>query len=285
MRTKNNLSEIITRNRSLTLILFASVFLLQISMSIKAQTDHGGADVTWENETVSGVHTNIGTLNINGAVTVSSLSRLVVTAATINVNGGLSAFAAGYTENDVSLGDGIDGGNNHGSGGGGYGGMGGNGNTYAVGGTNWGIPDITIEMDFPNEFGSAGGPGGGAIRLTATGLMTINGTISANGKDGLNYSDDGQAGGAGGSIWLDCGTLAGAGTVSAAGGDAQSTTSRGQGGGGGGRIAIYYGGTEDFNLTTNVIAGINDANVVTSAASGTCHVESRSPAGTVILVL
>ncbi|MBW2172817.1 MAG: right-handed parallel beta-helix repeat-containing protein [Deltaproteobacteria bacterium] len=89
----------------------------------------------------------------------------------------------------------------------------------------------------PTALGSGGGGvvsgrGGGAIRLNVTGTLTIDGSISAPGTQGIgNY-----AGGSGGSVWLICDTFAGAGSVSANGGKGANTTY--PGGGGGGRIHI-----------------------------------------------
>jgi parallel beta-helix repeat protein len=114
------------------------------------------------------------------------------------------------------------------SGGGGYGGRGGNGRDSA-GGPTYGT------MYEPTALGSGGGGGAsgrgaGAIKLNVTNTLTLNGTISANGTQGLgNY-----AGGSGGSIWLICDTFAGQGSITANGGKGANTTY--PGGGGGGRI-------------------------------------------------
>ena len=82
----------------------------------------------------------------------------------------------------------------------------GGGNTYNVPGT--------------------GGTGGGAIKVQATGVLTLNGTIAANGGAG-------SGGGSGGSVWLVADTLTGAGLVGATGGDGT-----GAAGGGGGRVMV-----------------------------------------------
>jgi len=230
----------------LTLVLSVLALTFLSSRPVLGQTDHGGTNVTWSGQQVSGVHYNINTLTVNGTVTVTPKVSLVVTAAAINVNGVLSADFAGYVPGDTSSGQGGTGGNNTGAGGGGYGGAGGNGNTGVLGGTNWGNPDITTEKDSPNEFGSAGGTaysctggkGGGAIKLAATGTLTVSGEITADGQNGQTEADDGSGGGAGGSIWLDCNTLAGGGFVTAFGGEGQDVAGKG-GGGGGGRISVY----------------------------------------------
>ena len=77
-----------------------------------------------------------------------------------------------------------------------------------------------------------GGSGGGVIKLTVTGALTVNGSISANG-DAAQYP---AGGGSGGSVWLSVGTLAGSGEITADGGGASSAS----GGGGGGRLAVNY---------------------------------------------
>ena len=90
----------------------------------------------------------------------------------------------------------------------------------------------------PVNLGSGGGGryggwtrGGGAIELTIEKTITLDGEISA---DGISGGDGNTAGGAGGSVWIECDTLQGAGSISTDG----SLGSNGAGGGG--RIAIHY---------------------------------------------
>lgn len=85
------------------------------------------------------------------------------------------------------------------------------------------------------SYWGAGAAGGGVLRFTVNGRLTLAGTCTANGLNGST------GGGAGGSIWLTVGELAGTGGIGANGGSAYA------GGGGGGRIAIYF--------TTNSFAG------------------------------
>lgn len=84
----------------------------------------------------------------------------------------------------------------------------------------------------PTRLGSNGngGTGGGAVRLNVAGDTTLNGIISADGRD---TRDHWQVGGAGGSVWLTTASLAGRGTIRARGGHGRAS-----GGGGGGRIAV-----------------------------------------------
>ncbi len=119
-----------------------------------------------------------------------------------------------------------------GNGGGGYGGNGGTGG-YGGSGSPYGS---AVE---PEDLGSGGGeaymnpgaPGGGAIRLVASGTLTNDGIISANGADPAGTGGAGS----GGSIYVTTNGLSGSGSFTANGG-----TGGHGGGGGGGRIAIYY---------------------------------------------
>ena len=106
----------------------------------------------------------------------------------------------------------------------------------------------------PDEPGSGGGYsgsysyGGGAIHIMATnGTLTVNGKIAANGGDVTNSSP------AGGSVWIECGTLAGTGTIDAYAGRATSYSH-----GGGGRIAVRQYVANDITAYTGLIrAGRN----------------------------
>lgn len=80
--------------------------------------------------------------------------------------------------------------------------------------------------------------GGGCLKLNVTGLLTADGRLSADGTPGRT---NGAGGGAGGSLWLTVGGLAGTGIISASGGAGhQGGGVAGGGGGGGGGIAVYY---------------------------------------------
>jgi hypothetical protein len=185
----------------------------------------------------------IGNLTIasNGLLLVSSvLSPLNLTSSgnvTIQAGGSLLADNAGYAAG-AGIGHGY---NYYGTGypcgGGGHGGGGANGSlTNTSGGTTYG------SQTSPTTFGSGGGyfyaysvggAGGGAIQLNVSGILQVDGHISANGGNG---SGTGGGGGSGGSVWLTTGTLIGSGSISANGGNGADSIG---GGGGGGRIAIY----------------------------------------------
>ena len=87
------------------------------------------------------------------------------------------------------------------------------------------------------------GYGGGVLHLAATnGTLTVNGTISADG-DTVSYGSP-----SGGSIWLECGSLAGRGGITAYSGHATSYSR-----GGGGRIALRQYAANDISAYTGYI--------------------------------
>jgi hypothetical protein len=195
----------------------------------------------------------IGNLTIasNGLLLVSSaLSPINLTASgnvTIQDGGILLADNAGYAAGaGIGHGSSYNDGSYRPCGGGGYGGSGANGaSANAGGGTTYG------SQTSPTTYGSGGGQlmpysfggaGGGAIQLNVSGILQVDGRLSANGGSG---SGSGGGGGSGGSLWLTTGVLIGSGSITANGGNGAGTIG---GGGGGGRIAIYpaanlFGGT------------------------------------------
>jgi hypothetical protein len=136
------------------------------------------------------------------------------------------------------------------AGGGSYGGQGGAGWSGAPVGASYG------SVLQPSDLGSAGGAGngapgsagGGALRLTVTGMLLINGALSVNGGSG---TPDYGGCGSGGSIWVNTGTLQGSGSISANGGTGRADCDGGAGGGG--RIALYYNDAS-FNCATQAVA-------------------------------
>ena len=120
--------------------------------------------------------------------------------------------------------------NVHGSGAG-HGGVGGECTPAAIGGGVYG------SVTEPHELGSggggtSGGAGGGVLHITVTGILELNGDVTADGSAGGSRG----GGGAGGSIKIHAGVMTGTGTLSAEGGDAGDSYG---GGGGGGRIVVY----------------------------------------------
>ncbi len=128
--------------------------------------------------------------------------------------------------------------------GGGHGGNGGDCATGAAGGLAYGSVLEPIDLGSGGGGLSQGGRGGGAVRATVGGTLTVDGVLTANGA-AASTADGG--GGAGGSIYLTVGTLAGSGTITANGGSKGGYSE--PGGGAGGRIAIYYG-TNTFSGAT-----------------------------------
>jgi hypothetical protein len=199
----------------------------------------------------------IGTLLVasNGWVNVTNQTLTITGNATIQAGGGIIADGTGSPGGQGTGAGRYEGGDlGYIGGGGGYGGYGasGGGNPYAYGGVTYGsvteptalgsgggVPSTT-QGTFP-----AGGAGGGAIRLSVTGTLQVDGRISARGLAGTGPS---AGGGSGGSINLSAGTLAGSGIISANGGAGNSLG----GGGGGGRIAITY-------RTANIFSGLTSA--------------------------
>ena len=122
-----------------------------------------------------------------------------------------------------------------------------------TGGNGYGMPGGPAYGDpaRPEQPGSGGGrdtggtAGGGAIRIRASGTLTIDGCIRACGEDA--HADFG-AGGSGGSVWLSAQVLAGSsnGWICVNGGRGHS---RG-GGGAGGRIALDYDSARQAALAT-----------------------------------
>jgi hypothetical protein len=146
---------------------------------------------------------------------------------TVASNGQISADNRGF---GPTSGPGA-GGNCLASGGGSYGGAGGFGLDGCPPGATYGSNTNPTQL---GSGGGDGGRGGGALRLTTGGAITVDGAISANGETPTTWS-----GGSGGSIWLTCANLTGSGLIRANGGSRGSAATAG--GGGGGRIAIYVG--------------------------------------------
>ena len=98
----------------------------------------------------------------------------------------------------------------------------------------------------PQMYGAAfGSNGGGVVRLSVAGMLTVNGKIRSDSDHYTSYNS-----GAGGAIWIDAGVLAGAGTISATAGDSMWGKS-----GCGGRIAVYQTdpSATDFSAFTGSI--------------------------------
>ncbi len=130
------------------------------------------------------------------------------------------------------------------AGGGSYGGLGG----YTDNSTYYGSPGpVYGSTNAPTYPGSGGGvkvgsspqagDGGGAVRIEASGSVTVKGSITANGGNHKQTYEG--AGGSGGAIFISCKSFGGSGALRANGGIGQNTGTRRYGGGGGGRIAVW----------------------------------------------
>jgi hypothetical protein len=165
--------------------------------------------------------------------------------------------------------------------GGGYGGRGGASASSAPGGTNYGSATQPIDLGSGGGAGqlnlTGGSDGGGALRVSVGGTLTVNGSLSANGNFG--WQDD-SGGGSGGSVWISASALAGGGNISASGGDGDLYNG---GGGGGGRIAIYaptnnFTGTNNISGGDGAVEGQSGTLYLSSVLAG-CQVVSQSPVG------
>ena len=238
-----------------------------------------------------------GAVNVTGALSLQNGSVLSHLGATTTVTYSLNVTAASVSIDATSKIDvsgkgylgAYQGGNNSSTGmtygntttggsgyyaGGSYAGLGGSNSSQYPSNASYG------NMLQPGELGSGGGNsgssaypggnGGGLIVLTTPGILSLNGSILANGEPGTN--DYRSAGGSGGGILLNVGTLSGAGTISANGGSVPNSTYTGSGGGG--RIAVYY--------TTNTLPVANI--IATGGMSGNGSVAaSNGGAGTIYL--
>lgn len=206
------------------------------------------------NRTYAGAVAGVG-------VTINAGSVSIEAGSSINSNG------QGYLGGDNVLsprgGYGPGGGNSvstsgYGGGGGAYGGFGGPGALAGIVSAN--NPQMTTygSVTNPVDLGSggsnltnisssaAGASGGGAIKLTVTGNLIVNGSISSDGQASsgiVGYTCSRAGSGSGGSVYVSANNISGSGSVTATGGT-QNPAGYGcaiNGTGGGGRVAIYYG--------------------------------------------
>jgi hypothetical protein len=236
-----------------------------LATSYTNYTDWAGANWTLANgDVVSGVHTNVGIFTIPSGATVTvqgydtnSLlhGRVRVYAASADIQGTLSADAKGYP-GATGPGKGT------GHAGGGYGGLGGQ-SAFGLRGSSYGNPYT------PDQMGSGGGfykntvgVGGGVVILKLAGILTVGGTISANGGNSAGQSGAGS----GGSVWLAAETIQGSGLILADGGTAEV----GYGGGGGGRIAL----DADTNNFTGTVRAKGQVASISRGRNGTLNFES-----------
>ncbi|MBU4497566.1 MAG: hypothetical protein KKG09_06150 [Verrucomicrobia bacterium] len=181
---------------------------------------------------------NGGSITLPAAFTNNGISNnvyIVCSNLTVDAGGNINANAKGYAGGTSGSG-GSGSGPGYGTAncGGGYGGHG----SASVGGNTYGSFSAPVDAGSGGALGATyapGGNGGGAIRIDASGTITNNGTISANGGNG---GGTWAGGGSGGGIYLTCKTLSGTNSVfSVHGGNVSVSYGTYGGGGGGGRIA------------------------------------------------
>jgi hypothetical protein len=184
-----------------------------------------------------------------GAV-AAGLNLTVTGDVEVATSGRINVDARGYGGN-LGTGNGGEAGTPMSGGGAGHGGYGGLSSSNAAGGISYGSIEQPTTLGSGGGAGSIGGPGGaggGAIKLTVSGTVNINGVVSANGANGVNSR---SGGGAGGSIWITAQTLTGSGTISVNGGKGEPIHG---GGGAGGRLALT-GSTNTFSGNVTAYGG------------------------------
>ncbi len=232
-----------------TINISAPITIKSLTLGIPAGTVATNLNFAYDAISVGALTINGGDLTVfpGATITHSPASGNTVVArvnidvqtGSANIYGNINVDSKGYAPG-YGPGPGV--GGNEGAGGGAHAGLGGDGRSRAGGSVTYG------EYNLPDKLGSGGGQpsaggagsGGGAIKLTVANTLTINGNITAVG--GYGNSNDSYhvgGGGAGGSVWIYTGTLAGSGYIRANGGDARDDDRDG-GAGGGGRVAIYY---------------------------------------------
>lgn len=136
----------------------------------------------------------------------------------------------------------------------------------------------------PLDWGSAGKgdnvdtySGAGLVILTVGGVLTVDGSIDA---DGFGYNLDDFAGSSGGTVNVTAGTIAGSGRITANGGSCNC----GPGGGGRIRVALTAEGAsfDGFSAPAQIIA--NSGTLVTTSPMTTIRDTTIGAAGTVTLV-
>lgn len=192
-------------------------------------------------------------VSVSGDLTLANGSRVLGNASlsaggnmTVSADSKFNAYCAGYAPGE----------------GPGYGGSGGYIGTDAGAGSHggFGAPGLNPggstygSLTQPSEPGSgghnhftAGGYGGGAVRISAGGTLALDGVIDCNGGPSIINGWGSSGAGSGGSVWITAGELTGSGTITANGGG-------GGVGGGGGRIALHYN-TSSFNGIVTAYGG------------------------------
>ncbi len=182
------------------------------------------------------------TTNSVGVWPIDARVYVVCNTLTVDSGGSINAIGKGFAGGaNGGIGYGPGGGTNNANAGTGGGGGGHGGSGVGAIGVFGGTYDSVTQPVWPGSGGSGrqsgevGGAGGGLIIVQATGLVTENGTITA---DAANHTGSYAGAGSGGGIYIQCQTFTGTnGVVSANGGNSVWNQAPG---GGGGRIAVAY---------------------------------------------
>ena len=215
--------------------------------------------------------------NTNPVVSNTNRVYIIASNVAIAVGGGIDVSLMGYSYGGFSVaGVGQTNGYGQGPGGGHCNWLPSNGQGF-VGGGSYGGAGARQDGSYlvygsaqaPTDPGSGGGglnwtpgylgsAGGGAVRIQASGLVTVNGQILANSTARGGYSGAGS----GGAIYITCDQFAGAtGLIQADGGGSSATAlNAGGGAGGGGRVAVVYNPASE--------AGVSPSPTVRFSAAG-----------------
>lgn len=234
---------------------------------ISTNTTWEAGEYTYRDITI----TNNATLTLNGAYTDNDNGvGVTINARNITVDAGSAIFATATGYAGCA-----------GPGAGTSGDLAGRGGSY--GGRGGGsLTDLTYGSALnPNNLGSGGctyqsdaaksGKGGGAITIIASDQVSVSGSITANGGNGLAKTGGyPTGGGSGGTVNISTTSITGTGNITANGGNGYNNG----GVGGGGRISIYYSSGSLSNLTILATKGVTGD--VTSATDGTVFPYNRT---------
>lgn len=203
---------------------------------------------------------NVLTWNGPGALVLDLRGTTVIDAgSSIDGNGKGFASDSGPGAGTISLTG------SYGGAGAGHGGRGADAGPLAGGATydSAGLPEIAGSGG-GSFIGTAGGAGGGALRVTSVGAITLNGSISLNGRPGSSASGSGS----GGAVYIEAPRVQGGGTISANGGNSDFW-----GAAGGGRVAVY---TCEMLLPINSVTASRGTSPGAQAQAGTIVFGSSS---------
>lgn len=122
----------------------------------------------------------------------------------------------------------------------------------------YGDPKEPIHVGLPYKIASGNhyvGKGGGAIYITATGAVKVDGVISANSSDG-SWAENARASGAAGSVYIHAASVSGAGSITADGSNSLEQNNKGVGG----RVAIITDTPVDRGTFAAISAKVNTLN-------------------------